>query len=70
MMHMSRLMEQNLSRKSESKLKIKTGQRGVLEIKPNHDFYYQVQGQMNIYDVNWCGVLLRRRYPYYSMGPV
>ena len=37
---------------------------GSVSLNQNHDLYYQVQGQLNIYDVDWCDVLFRRRYSY------
>ena len=37
---------------------------GSVSLNENHDFYYQVQGQMKIYDVDWCDVLFRGRDPY------
>ena len=37
---------------------------GSISVEPNQDLCHQVQGQMNIYDVNWCDVLFRRRDSY------
>ena len=37
---------------------------GSVSLNEHHDFYYQVQGQMNIYDVKGSDVLFRRRDPY------
>ena len=38
---------------------------GVLKLKPTHQYYYQVQMQMAICDVNWCDFILWSRSGLY-----
>ena len=35
-----------------------------LHLKRHHAIYYQIQGQLNIYNLPWCDFVLRRTNPY------
>jgi hypothetical protein len=37
---------------------------GKLQVKPTHPFVYQCQGQMNVADMPWVDLLIRRTQPY------
>jgi hypothetical protein len=37
---------------------------GKLQVKPTHPFMYQCQGQMNVADMPWVDLLIRRTQPY------
>ena len=36
----------------------------TLQLKRNHEIYYQIQGQLNIFEAPWCDFVLRRTNPY------
>ena len=36
----------------------------TLQLKRSHDIYYQIQGQLNIFNKEWCDFVLRRTNPY------
>ena len=35
-----------------------------VKLKRNHKYFYQVQGQLNIYNKDWCDFVVRRTNPY------
>ena len=35
-----------------------------LQLKRSHNIYYQIQGQLNIFNKEWCDFVLRRTNPY------
>ena len=35
-----------------------------IQLKRNHKYYYQIQGQLNIYEKEWCDFVVRRTNPY------
>ena len=35
-----------------------------LHLKTSHEIYYQIQGQLNIFEKEWCDFVLRRTNPY------
>ena len=35
-----------------------------VKLKKNHKYYYQIQGQLNIYGKQWCDFVVRRTNPY------
>ena len=37
---------------------------GKLSLKTNHAFYYQIQGQMQVYGTDWWDIMFRRVNPY------
>ncbi|XP_021375757.1 uncharacterized protein LOC110464719 [Mizuhopecten yessoensis] len=37
---------------------------GSLKLKENHNYYFQVQGQLNVTKLPWCDFIIRRTQPY------
>ena len=35
-----------------------------LMLKRNHEIFYQIQGQLNIFEKDWCDLVIRRMNPY------
>ena len=35
-----------------------------IKLKKHHEIYYQIQGQMNIFDKDWCDIVIRRTDPH------
>ena len=35
-----------------------------IQLKRNHKYYYQIQGQLNIHEKQWCDLVIRRTNPY------
>ena len=38
--------------------------KGKIQLKKTHSFYYQIQGQLNIFEKPWCDFVVRRSKPY------
>ena len=41
-----------------------TIENNEMKLKRNHKYFYQVQGQLNIYKKEWCDFVIRRTSPY------
>ncbi|XP_060568496.1 uncharacterized protein LOC132727107 [Ruditapes philippinarum] len=39
-------------------------QNGIIQLKKNHKYFYQIQGQMNIMNFKWCDLIIRRVNPH------
>lgn len=35
-----------------------------MKLKKNHEIYFQIQGQLNVFEKQWCDFVLRRTNPY------
>ena len=49
--------------KSRKSFCLSINSTGKLQFKKKHVFFYQIQGQMQAYDRNWCDFLVRRTNP-------
>ncbi|XP_060598342.1 uncharacterized protein LOC132752084 [Ruditapes philippinarum] len=35
-----------------------------VQLKREHEYYFQIQGQLNIFEIEWCDFVIRRTNPY------
>ncbi len=56
--------QQAQNKKTKSAFCLKVNEQNKLELKRTHEYFYQVQGQLNICDYPWADFIVRSTNPY------